>query len=66
MISVPGAVGNALANATGVEYFDLPLDAERVFLTLKRAVEEQRRPAEGKGESAKSRPAKNRAGSGRT
>jgi CO/xanthine dehydrogenase Mo-binding subunit/CO/xanthine dehydrogenase FAD-binding subunit/aerobic-type carbon monoxide dehydrogenase small subunit (CoxS/CutS family) len=37
MISVPGAVGNALSNATGVEFNELPLDAERVYLGLKRA-----------------------------
>ena len=37
MISVPSAVGNALANATGVEFFELPLDPERIYLTLKRA-----------------------------
>jgi CO/xanthine dehydrogenase Mo-binding subunit/aerobic-type carbon monoxide dehydrogenase small subunit (CoxS/CutS family) len=41
MISVPGAIGNALAAATGVEFFDLPLDPERVYLTLKRAAEER-------------------------
>jgi CO/xanthine dehydrogenase Mo-binding subunit len=41
MISVPGAVGNALANATGVEFFELPLDPERVYLTLKRAAEKR-------------------------
>ncbi len=45
MISVPGAVGNAVANATGVEFFELPLDPERVFLTLKRAAEAKARPA---------------------
>ncbi len=37
MISVPSAVGNAVANATGVEFFELPLDPERVYLGLKRA-----------------------------
>jgi CO/xanthine dehydrogenase Mo-binding subunit/aerobic-type carbon monoxide dehydrogenase small subunit (CoxS/CutS family) len=37
MISVPSAIGNALANATGVEFFELPLDPERIYLTLKRA-----------------------------
>ncbi|HVP38839.1 MAG TPA: molybdopterin cofactor-binding domain-containing protein [Candidatus Saccharimonadales bacterium] len=42
MISVPGAVGNALVNATGVEFFELPLDPERVYLTLKRAAAEGR------------------------
>jgi CO/xanthine dehydrogenase Mo-binding subunit/aerobic-type carbon monoxide dehydrogenase small subunit (CoxS/CutS family) len=40
MISVPGALGNAVANATGVEFFELPLDPERVYLTLKRAAQE--------------------------
>ncbi len=40
MISVPGAVGNALANATGVEVFELPLDPESVYLALKRAAAE--------------------------
>jgi CO/xanthine dehydrogenase Mo-binding subunit/aerobic-type carbon monoxide dehydrogenase small subunit (CoxS/CutS family) len=37
MISIPSAVGNAVANATGVEFFELPLDPERVFLGLKHA-----------------------------
>ena len=36
MISVPGAVGNAVAAAVGLEIFELPLDPERVFLALKR------------------------------
>ncbi|MBI4861106.1 MAG: molybdopterin-dependent oxidoreductase [Candidatus Riflebacteria bacterium] len=40
MISVPSAIGNALANATGVEFFELPLDAERVYLGLKHHGEE--------------------------
>jgi CO/xanthine dehydrogenase Mo-binding subunit len=39
MIAVPSAVGNAIANATGVEFFELPLDPERVFLGLKHAAE---------------------------
>jgi CO/xanthine dehydrogenase Mo-binding subunit len=43
MISVPSAVGNAVANATGVEFFALPLDPERVYLALKHAAE--RKPA---------------------
>jgi len=34
MISVPSAIGNALAQATGVELFELPLDPERVYLGL--------------------------------
>ena len=41
MISVPSAVGNAVANATGVEFFALPLDPERVYLALKHAAERQ-------------------------
>jgi hypothetical protein len=32
-------VGNALARATGVDFFELPLDPERVYLTLKRVAE---------------------------
>jgi len=36
MVSVPGAIGNALADAIGVEMFELPLDSERVYLTIKR------------------------------
>ena len=36
MIAVPSAVGNAVANALGVEIFELPLDPERVYLALKR------------------------------
>ena len=39
MISVPGAMGNAVANALGVELFDLPLDPERIYLALKRRQE---------------------------
>ncbi|MBN1477256.1 molybdopterin-dependent oxidoreductase [Candidatus Sumerlaeota bacterium] len=35
MVSVPSVVGNALANATGVEVFQLPLDPEAVYLALK-------------------------------
>jgi CO/xanthine dehydrogenase Mo-binding subunit/aerobic-type carbon monoxide dehydrogenase small subunit (CoxS/CutS family) len=41
MISVPGAIGNALAYATGVEFFELPLDPETVYLGLKRAAAER-------------------------
>ncbi len=37
MISIPSAVGNAVANATGVDFMELPLDPERVYLGLKRA-----------------------------
>lgn len=37
MVSVPGAVGNAVSRATGVAFHVLPLDPERVYLTLKRA-----------------------------
>jgi CO/xanthine dehydrogenase Mo-binding subunit/aerobic-type carbon monoxide dehydrogenase small subunit (CoxS/CutS family) len=45
MISVPSAIGNAVANATGVEFFELPLDPERVYLTLKHATETKGQPA---------------------
>lgn len=38
MISVPSAIGNALAYATGVEMDQLPLDPERVYLSLKASV----------------------------
>jgi CO/xanthine dehydrogenase Mo-binding subunit len=44
MISGPSAVGNAVANATGVEFFELPLDPERIYLTLKRATEGKPQP----------------------
>ena len=37
MISVPSVIGNALANATGVELHELPMDAESVYLALKKA-----------------------------
>jgi CO/xanthine dehydrogenase Mo-binding subunit/aerobic-type carbon monoxide dehydrogenase small subunit (CoxS/CutS family) len=37
MISVPSAIGNAVANAIGVDMFTLPLDAETIFLAMKRA-----------------------------
>jgi len=40
MIAVPSVVGNAVANATGVEFFELPLDPESVYLGLKHAGEE--------------------------
>jgi xanthine dehydrogenase molybdopterin-binding subunit B len=36
MISVPGAIGNALYYATGVHTFDLPLSRERVCLALRK------------------------------
>jgi CO/xanthine dehydrogenase Mo-binding subunit/aerobic-type carbon monoxide dehydrogenase small subunit (CoxS/CutS family) len=45
MISVPSAVGNAVSNATGVDFFELPLDPEQVYLTLKRAAEGKSQPA---------------------
>jgi CO/xanthine dehydrogenase Mo-binding subunit len=37
MISVPGAIGNAISNALGIEPMTLPLDAEAIYLALKRA-----------------------------
>ncbi len=36
MISVPSAIGNALADGLGVEILKLPLSPERVYLALKR------------------------------
>jgi len=36
MISVPSAVGNALADGLGIEIMELPLSPERVYLALKR------------------------------
>ncbi len=45
MISVPSVVGNAIANATGIEFFELPLDPERIYLTLKHAADPAFRPA---------------------
>jgi CO/xanthine dehydrogenase Mo-binding subunit len=44
MISVPSVVGNAVANATGVEIFTLPLDPETVYLALKRAANGEGQP----------------------
>ncbi len=41
MVSVPSAVGNALADATGVEVFSIPLDPESVFWALRRQLESQ-------------------------
>lgn len=35
MISVPSALGNALYDALGVDYFRLPLNAERVYFGIK-------------------------------
>ena len=37
MISVPGAIGNAVSDALGIDFFTLPLDPETVYLALKRA-----------------------------
>ncbi len=53
MISVPGAVGNALANATGIEFFELPMDPEHIYLTLKHAAE---RAAAERGPAPAPRP----------
>ena len=39
MISIPGAIGNALADALGVDFFELPLNPERVYLAIKRSGE---------------------------
>jgi len=35
MISVPSAVGNALYDALGIEFFQLPLNSERVYFGIK-------------------------------
>ncbi len=40
MISIPGAIGNALAEAAGLEMFEFPLTPERVFLGFKHGVGE--------------------------
>jgi CO/xanthine dehydrogenase Mo-binding subunit len=60
MISLPGVIGNALANATGIEMFEFPLDPETVYLALKRGGgQELERPdlekaaAGGKGRCAR-------------
>jgi CO/xanthine dehydrogenase Mo-binding subunit len=37
MISVPSAIGNALYDALGIDFHDLPLTSERVYLAIKRA-----------------------------
>lgn len=36
MISVPSVIGNALAEATGIEMFEFPLDPETVYMALKK------------------------------
>ena len=53
MISVPSAVGNAVANATGVEIFELPMDPERVYLAIKHATEPKAQPAQPGAKAAK-------------
>ena len=37
MISIPSALGNAIADATGVDIHELPLSSERVYMALKKA-----------------------------
>jgi CO/xanthine dehydrogenase Mo-binding subunit len=37
MVSVPSAIANALFDATGVQFHELPLTPERICLALKRA-----------------------------
>lgn len=46
MISVPSAVGNALYDALGLQFHELPLTPERIYLAIKRA------GAEGAGTGA--------------
>jgi CO/xanthine dehydrogenase Mo-binding subunit len=36
MISVPGAVGNAVRDAVGIDFNELPLTAERIYMGMKR------------------------------
>jgi CO/xanthine dehydrogenase Mo-binding subunit len=36
MISVPSAIGNALADALGIDYTVLPLSPERVLLGIQK------------------------------
>jgi CO/xanthine dehydrogenase Mo-binding subunit len=38
LISVTSVMANALANATGVQFFDLPLSADRVYMKMKEKV----------------------------
>ena len=40
MLSVPSAVGNALYDALGIEYFRLPLNSERVYFGIKKGEKE--------------------------
>ena len=35
MISIPGAIANAIFDAVGVNFFELPLKAERVYFGIK-------------------------------
>lgn len=37
MISIPSAIGNALRDALGIDFHELPLTSERVYLAIKRA-----------------------------
>jgi len=39
MISVPSAVGNALYDALGIEFRELPLTAERIHRAIRAAKE---------------------------
>ena len=42
MISVPSAIGNALYDALGVDFFELPLTAERIRLAIDRSAAAKR------------------------
>jgi CO/xanthine dehydrogenase Mo-binding subunit len=42
MVSVPSVIGNALRDALGIDFFDLPLNPERVYMRLKKV--QRRRP----------------------
>jgi len=40
MLSVPSALGNALYDALGIDYFQLPLNSERVYFGIKKGEKE--------------------------
>jgi CO/xanthine dehydrogenase Mo-binding subunit len=46
MISVPGAIGNALYDALGVDFFELPLNSERVYWAIQRKGQKKNDPSE--------------------
>ncbi|MBA7687567.1 putative xanthine dehydrogenase molybdenum-binding subunit XdhA [subsurface metagenome] len=42
MLAVPSALGNALCDALGIDYFKLPLNPERIYFGIKRGNKEYR------------------------